>query len=159
MAPRQPHPGSTGADCWQPLRFAGEGAEVTDRSTGLVWQRCSHGLRWRDGAGCVGDIEAVRHAAATGLAAAAGPSWRLPTADELATLVRRDCGAPAIDGAVFPDVPDDPVGEGIAYWTATPAGLNDMVVTIDFSTGTADMHSRGLSYFVRLVRAPAEDRP
>lgn len=143
------------AACHDPQRFALDGDEATDRTTGLVWKRCSAGLEWLgEKDGCVGEIVGATPDRADEIARKAGAGWRVPNADELLSLVARDCGEPAIDARIFPGVPLDPGGEGSLYWTTTESGMLDMLVTVDFRDGTYDMHSRGLSYFVRLVRSP-----
>lgn len=142
-----------GASCHDPARFVLNDDEAMDTRTHLVWKRCSEGLVWLDRDGCRGEIQPQPLAAAFEQAKKAGEGWRLPTADELLTLVARDCGEPAIDATTFPDVPLDPGGEGSLYWTSTPAGMMDMTVTVDFRDGAYDMHSRGLHYFVRQVRS------
>jgi len=140
--------------CHDPARFALDEDEATDRRTGLVWKRCSLGLEWLgEKDGCSGEMIVANPQRAADLAGKAGAGWRVPNADELLALVVRDCGEPAIDRTVFPDVPLDPGGEGSLYWTTTPAGMLDMLVTIDFRDGTYDMHSRGLNYYVRLVKS------
>ena len=146
------------APCHDPARFVLNDDEATDTRTQLVWKRCSEGLVWLDRDGCRGEIRQSPLETAIEQARKAGDGWRLPTADELLTLVARDCGEPAIDAEVFPDVPLDPGGEGSLYWTSTPAGMMDMTVTVDFRDGTYDMHSRGLHYFIRLVRSASLPR-
>jgi hypothetical protein len=141
------------ADCPSPSRFALNGAEATDVRENLVWRRCSVGLDWREPDGCVGQIRALSLEGARRAAKSAGEEWRLPSADELLTLVDRACGTPAIDARVFPDVPIDPGGENSLYWTSTAAGMLGMNVTVDFREGFYDAHSPGLYYFVRLVKA------
>ncbi len=142
------------APCHDAARFALDEDEATDRTTGLVWKRCSAGLEWLGAKdGCGGEIAVVNPERADDIARKAGAGWRLPTADELLSLVARACGEPAIDRQIFPDVPLDPGGEGSLYWTTTPAGMLDMMVTVDFRDGTYDMHSRGLNYYVRLVKS------
>ena len=141
------------AKCSQPDRFAPNDDEIADRQSGLVWKRCSVGLEWLDVDGCRGEISGLTLPEAEAAAQRAGAGWRLPTADELLALVMRDCGEPAIDETAFPDIPLDVGGEASLYWTSTPAGMLDMSVTVDFRYGFYDMHSRGLKYFVRLVRS------
>ena len=140
------------ARCIDPDRFQLADDEATDRKTGLVWKRCSVGLEWLDRDGCRGAIRGLTLAEARDLSRT-NAGWRLPSADELLTLVARDCGEPAIEAATFPDVPLDPGGERSIYWTATDAGMLNMTVTVDFRDGDYDMHSPGLRYFVRLVRS------
>ena len=43
----------------------------------------------------------------------------------LVTLLTADCGGLAIDREIFADVPMNASGEGSAYWTSTPAGLDE----------------------------------
>lgn len=143
------------AACHDPQSFTLDEDEATDRRTGLIWKRCSAGLEWLgEKDGCAGEILGATPTRAEEIARKAGPGWRVPNADELLSLVARDCGEPAIDKRVFPDVPLDAGGEGSLYWTTTEAGMLDMLVTVDFRDGTYDMHSRGLNYFVRLVKSP-----
>jgi len=132
--------------------FVVAGAEFTDTTTGLVWRRCGHGASWSADGRCIGVVEPVSYAEAIAVARAAGPPWRLPTADELVALLDDACRDPAADPAVMPDVLLDSSGEPSFYWTTTEAGFEDMMVTIDFRHGFADMHSKGMTYFVRLVR-------
>jgi hypothetical protein len=142
------------AACADAPHFLVQADEAIDTRTGLVWKRCSSGLAWRGDEGCVGTIGGLSLQGARDLAAQTGHGWRLPDADELLSLVARDCGEPAIDAKVFPDVPLDAGGEGSLYWSSTDAGMLDMTVTVDFRDGSYDMHSRGLQYLVRLVRSP-----
>lgn len=132
--------------------FVVAGAEFTDTTTGLVWRRCGHGASWSADGRCTGAVEPMSYAEAVAVARAAGPPWRLPTADELAALLDDACRDPAADPAVMPDVLLDASGEPSFYWTTMEAGFEDMMVTIDFRHGFADMHSKGMAYFVRLVR-------
>ncbi len=144
------------AACSDPKRFELDDETARDTKTGLVWKRCSEGLVWLDRDGCRVEIAQLKLDAARDIARKAGDDWRLPSADELLGLVMRGCGEPAIETAIFPDVPLDPGGEGSLYWTATPAGMLGMTVTVDFRDGTYDMHSPGLGYYMRLVRGPAQ---
>lgn len=142
-------------------RFTLAGASAIDRSTGLEWARCSLGFVWTDGA-CAGEATPLDFAAAQEAAARAGGGWRLPQAEELLKLADRTCGRPALDREAFPDVSINPTGEGTLYWSATPAGILEMIGTVDFEDGSYDIHSRGLAYHVRLVRAartPSEVSP
>lgn len=74
-------------ELWQPVRylvnaFTGQSAEsVLDSATGLIWQRKDHGIRVdRDGADKI--ISALNAARFCGLS-----TWRLPTVNELLTLI------------------------------------------------------------------------
>lgn len=135
-------------------RFQIKGADVHDRTTGLVWQRCSLGTQWSAAGGCTGERTAYFFPDAEQAARAAGAPWRMPTADELGSLVDRDCGLPAIDVTVFPDVPAATDEGANVYWTATRGGLEKMMYAIDFSEGYGDIRSPGFGMYVRLVRTP-----
>ena len=135
-------------------RFELKGAEVVDRLSGLVWQRCSLGLTWTKDGGCTGDRTFVTHPDATAAAEQAGNGWRLPTADELAELVDQECGRPAIDTKIFPDVTASTDEGAEEYWTSTPGGIEDMVYFIEFSDGYSDIRSPGFERHARFVRTP-----
>lgn len=129
-------------------RFELKAGEATDRTTGLVWRRCSLGSEWVNGK-CEGARADVDHEEA---AAAAKSPWRLPTARELSALIDTDCGRPAIDQTVFPDVTAS-ADEGIEeFWTSTRGGINEMMVVVDLADGYGDIRSPGFKRSARLVR-------
>lgn len=78
-------------------RYEINGAQVIDKETKLTWQRCSFGQKWQDGAGCVGTPEQLTWAQAKKMSGA----WRLPTKDELGTLISNACLKSA-NAEVFP---------------------------------------------------------
>lgn len=129
-------------------RFELKAGEATDRTTGLVWSRCSLGATWTSGK-CDGERADVDHEEAT---AAAKPPWRLPTARELSSLIDPDCGRPAIDQTVFPDVTGSNEEGAEEFWTSTPGGINEMMVVIDLADGYGDIRSPGFKRSARLVR-------
>jgi hypothetical protein len=90
---------------------------VYDMKTDLTWQRCSVGQHWIDGMGCDGDARVFTFDEAQKLADA---SWRLPTKDELMSLVdqnRKDKNLnPAVDVIAFPDMDM----KAPSYWSSTP---------------------------------------
>ena len=75
--------------------------------------------------------------------------WRLPTCDELLTLVDRTRVSPAIDVAFFPACKSD------WYWSSTPyAGLpGDYAWYVYFSSGGAFWNVQDADGCVRAVRA------
>lgn len=127
-------------------RFVANGAEVTDKTTGLVWARCSVGQTW-DGGACTGTPTYLAHEAALAYAMAQS-GWRLPNVKELLYLVDRGCSAPAIDSTVFPATPN------ASYWSSSPvAGASDSAWAVVFSSGNLSNGSRSHNNFrVRLVR-------
>jgi len=93
---------------------------VTDTRTRLTWMRCAQGMSWQGG-GCGGVAAQYEWTEATqavrrlnGNGGYAGHSdWRLPTREELASLVENRCIDPAINSEIFPATP--PSG----FWSAT----------------------------------------
>ena len=79
-----------------------DGKTVTDSVTGLVWSQntVASDVTFEDA------VKAVK---------ALGEGWRLPTVDELQTIVDRTKYSPAIDTEAFPDT------ESNWYWTSTPS--------------------------------------
>ncbi|MDR7119721.1 DUF1566 domain-containing protein [Rheinheimera soli] len=78
-----------------------DGKTVTDTLTGLVWSQntVASDVTFEDAVKAVAEL---------------GEGWRLPTVDELQTIVDRTKYDPAIDTDAFPDTESD------WYWTSTP---------------------------------------
>ena len=85
--------------------------EVYDKKTRLTWERCSLGQRWENGVGCVGFVTVMPFDRAQ-MERYGG--WRMPTRDELLSLVSPNCKSPAINDEVFPDVDM----HKLVYWTS-----------------------------------------
>jgi len=128
---------------------------VQDKTTGLVWKRCSEG---QSGAVCENGAavtynwrDALSLAAASDFAGAKG--WRLPTITELATLLEYQCTMPAINLQVFPSTP------ATNFWSATPyAGYVNGAWTLNFNDGVHDNSSKNYRLYVRLVRGSGAQR-
>ncbi|MEY6433347.1 DUF1566 domain-containing protein [Thioalkalicoccus limnaeus] len=124
---------------------------VEDTTTGLQWKRCSEGQDWSGGT-CTGAAlrlnwhQALAHA--EGSSFAGHRDWRLPTREELASIVEPACVEPAIDLAVFPGTPS------YAYWSATPFEyFVRLAWGVYFNSGRTGYSPRDFGYFhVRLVR-------
>ncbi len=130
-------------------RFTDNGdGTVTDKSTGLQWQRCSQGQAWSSGT-CAGTATAHAWQAALQLAEAvsyAGQSdWRLPNIKELASIVEQACYSPAIDLAVFPGTPSS------YFWSSSYYMAND-ALDVYFSYGSDGNDRKYRGKQVRLVR-------
>lgn len=97
-------------------RYAIQGDTIYDKKTDLTWMRCSVGQKWVEGNGCVGVVKTYTFDAALRFQ---NGSWRVPTKEELATLIDRTRKAqqqkPAIDEGAFPDMDL----EQLWYWTRT----------------------------------------
>jgi len=80
-----------------------DGNEVTDNTTHLAWRRCAEGLKW-NGRTCDGKLmKFFYHEAKTRASASGG--WRLPTREELESIVVKGKKKPMIDTAAFPNTP------------------------------------------------------
>jgi hypothetical protein len=124
-------------------RYQIQGGEVYDTNTNLTWQRCSFGQRWKQGLGCVGVIRQIGWQEAMNQATG---GWRLPTINELKTLIAPACTNPAINEEAFPDMELDKLW----YWTSTDTGTS--VWYVAFGTGTVHNADRTDLNAVRLVR-------
>jgi Protein of unknown function (DUF1566) len=108
--------------------------------------RCSYGQTWRKGGGCGGQVQPVDWDAAMALRVPDDAAWRLPTKEELDSIVESDCKKPAIDEEVFPGT------ALMAYWTSTPSGPS-YAWHVNFRWGiSAWQYLRSNQYAVRFVR-------
>lgn len=140
---------------------------VTDRRTGLRWQRCPVGYTLDD-AGTALDYADDSCAAAgtatvdwqgalqaaetvnTGGGFAGFTDWRLPNIKELVSTVEYSCASPAVNAAVFPDTPS-----AARFWSSTIYIYNDTAAVLDVAEGqnsTAHKEGAGSASYVRLVR-------
>lgn len=124
-------------------RFLVKAGEVYDKKTGLTWQRCSVGQRWKAGLGCVGVILQMTWKEAQLRETAL---WRLPTRDELASLIATNCSNPAINETVFPDMELPKLW----YWTSTESGGS--VLYVAFGGGSVRESGPSDLDAVRLVK-------
>lgn len=114
--------------------ISAEGTEVLDHQTGLVW---------KDSFG-----ESLTHSQAQAYAErevkASGLPWRLPTVEELLSLVDRSKFEPASD---FPKMPSK------SFWSSSRyVGNADGAWVVYFGSGFVSGYSRDYYYAVRLVR-------
>ena len=105
------------------LSFVSSESGVTvDSETGANWYVCNAGQRFYKGR-CTGTPVRASLADAQGFAkdfsSATGSSWRLPTSDEMRSLVEDKCANPVISPHVFPGI------EVANYWTSSPSRWGD----------------------------------
>jgi hypothetical protein len=122
---------------------------VTHTPTGLTWQRCAQGQTWGAN-GCAGTVSGVTWSAATQLSSsfAGKTDWRLPTQDELLSLVDYALVGPAINSTVFPATPR-------AYFWSSLSNVfaSSYAWVVNFGDGSAfGSAAKAGSYGVRLVR-------
>lgn len=137
---------------------------TTDNATGLVWKTCSQGL---SGATCASgtavlptwanaELDATNgckslNTANSGSGYAGRTNWRLPTVQELSTLV--DAGkttAPKIDAAF-------PATQSANYWSSTTSATgtgNALYVTFNGNVANVNTATKGTSSYVRCVSGP-----
>lgn len=135
-------------------QFYPRGPIVQDLQMGIEWMRCSVGQTWNDQTErCDGEVARINHEEADQAAALAtdafGSGWRLPTRDELESILCAQCPPPMIRTDLFPDTSAEP------YWTSDRNFLAPRNVwSISFMTG--DSYGRFFpqqALAVRLVRA------
>ena len=108
---------------------------VIDLKYGVEWLRCSVGQVW-NGEDCIGDIIKLNHdEIAIAIEQAneqLGPTWRLPSKEELEGLVCESCERPKISAKYFPNTSAEP------YWTGDSATLAPRHTwSVNFFTGHA----------------------
>jgi hypothetical protein len=137
---------SHGADRFTVL---GDGAEVRDSTTKLVWRRCAEGL---SGPSCTGKLTRFKFAAAKAdaerVAKSDGKAWRIPTKDELVSLLDKTVKKkPLINAQAFPKTPSE------LFW-ATRAGTDDDLNAwlVSFATGKVSGNTGQKAFPLRLVR-------
>ncbi len=134
--------------------ISSDGQEVTDASTKLVWRRCAEGLRW-DGKACGGKLMTFKYSqakdAAADAAKADSKAWRIPTKDELVTLVDKTAKKkPRIDVKAFPQTPSQP------FWAMRPGSDDDLNAwLVNFANGKVHGNTGQRKFPLRLVRPSA----
>ncbi|WP_119309381.1 DUF1566 domain-containing protein [Cohaesibacter haloalkalitolerans] len=129
-----------------------QGDLALSREQGLIWKRCAIGMRWSDAEKtCVGEPQGFSLEEAVDYARNEGNGWRVPTGQELETLLIDTCDGPNIDMVAFPNLAASDFGEGAKFWTSTEA-IPGMRYFFDFTHGYVDMHSSGFRLSVLLVK-------
>jgi hypothetical protein len=124
---------------------------IKDRANRLEWLRCSVGQIW-NGYTCIGNprmlsLDEARQAEALA-SKELGGQWRLPTLDELQTLVCMKCPLPKIDPRLYPSTPAAP------FWTSSKNRWSiGRYWTVNFYTGhTFGRNAPDMARYVRLVK-------
>jgi hypothetical protein len=125
-----------------------DGAVVLDRQTGLYWARCAVGQKLMDNH-CAGLANRYTWDQANALESdlAGNGDWRLPTVEELQTLVQYQIFNPAIDPKAFPNTPP------AAFWSSSEAAYDAFYAwTVHFANGFSNWRHKRQRFEVRLVR-------
>ena len=112
-----------------PNQYTGSAGEVTDNYTGLVWQQADSAAA--AGATVIPWSGAAGYCASLGLN---GHTWRVPTINELATLVDEAHVAPAINKTVFPNTKYGSYSNNW-YWANATYGTSAYGWAINFDDG------------------------
>jgi hypothetical protein len=159
---------STSSDNWQMIaHYQIKDGLVKDTKTGLMWMRCSLGQYWQ-GSDCLGNAANYTWDQAMNspkqVDYAGYNDWRVPTREELKTLVYCSSGktqsvsdeglsacageyaSPTIVKAVFPETP-------AWFWSSSPyANSSSYAWYVFFGYGYDDWSYKYNDYQVRLVR-------
>jgi len=137
-----------------PFTSNGDGT-VTDQKSKLIWQRCSMG--YNSDAVCSDDGTAANNTVNWGDALAycntlslSGRSWRLPSINELKSIVDETRSNPTIDTVAFPATPPE------SYWSSTThAASTGAAWLVWFGHAYVGAMNKTLDiYYVRCVSAP-----
>ncbi|MGY6587883.1 MAG: Lcl C-terminal domain-containing protein [Wenzhouxiangella sp.] len=130
-------------------------ATVVQQRSGLQWSKCALGQR-SNNQFCEGRATAMSWQEATAAVAelnangglAGHTDWRLPTRQELETIVERCREAPAINEDIFPNTP------WAGFWTSTLDDVEEenQAWFVGFYRGLSYPFAKSASYRVRVVR-------
>ena len=128
---------------------------VTHNTTGLMWKVCSEGQTWNAGdSSCSGSASThtwqqalqIPQTLNVGGGYAGHSDWRLPNLKELKSIVELQCSYPAINAAVFSNIP-------AFYWSSSPSAYGgNHAWGVDFASGYGRYDYRNYYNYVRLVR-------
>ena len=128
-------------------RYEVKQSTAYDKQRRLTWQRCSVGQTW-DGKSCLGPVDSVTWDDAWDAAYHAGAGWRVPTKQELLTLISLGCHDPALNDQAFPGMDPD----SLLYWSGSQDSNGVWIVNFA-SGGLRQYRGQIQQYAVRLVRS------
>ena len=134
---------------------------VIDTQTGLVWKQCREGQSGPDCSGTASTRTWTQALTDANNSLFAGhDDWRLPSVNELQSLLETGCASPAINLTIFPD----PVSTTDALWSSTTYAADPLNIpgllgrsaggawSVGFDVGDINPDLKSASYAVRLVR-------
>ncbi|MFC1669324.1 DUF1566 domain-containing protein [Spirochaetota bacterium] len=131
-----------------------------DNVTKLVWKTCTEGMEY-NGANCTGTAETMTwhdatdtccalNSANSGSGYAGRTDWRLPSINELITIVDYGKSEPAIDETYFPNTQGAGLGE-TPYWASSEFRNKKSSYVLYFNNGTVLYWNKSDSVYVRCV--------
>lgn len=112
------------------FEILGDGSEVKDKKTNLIWQRCSIGQKWdKSTQKCTGSPKKLNWKTALKEANKLGNGYRLPNIKELQSIIEYQCSAPAINKNIFVGYDSD-VSDW--YFSSTPDVRDNNVFSVYF---------------------------
>lgn len=132
-----------------------DGSVVRHERTTLEWQRCALGQTWNGKSNlCEGRPKASSWDKAAKLAAALEGDWRLPTTEELLSIVEKCHVSPSINPQVFPNTPAS------LFWTSSSdTGGLDRAWSVSFFAGSHYRPGKIQTGRIRLVRGTMKATP
>jgi len=126
---------------------------VVDQKNNLMWQQCPAGLSGTScatgSAGTYTWADALTYCNALTLAGKSAGSWRLPSVNELKSIVDETKSYPAVDSGLFPSTFVN------YYWSAsTYVGGAEVVWLVSFGDGSVLTYPKTYNYSVRCVSGP-----
>ena len=121
---------------------------VFDTKTGLTWNICPEQFKYSNGhcGGNIGNGEFTWDQAAKQFSNLPD-GWRLPSIQELQSIVEKRCSDPSINGHVFPDTP------AVWFWSSSAfAGDADYAYAVYFGRGLVGTELKINTFYIRLVR-------
>lgn len=119
-------------------QISDEGFFVKDIKSGLIWRRYVETGKFKY-------EKALAQAEKEGFITER--SWRVPTIEELKTLIEEKHHNPAINAIVFPNTPGEP------FWSSSPHPNNtESAWNVNFYDGHVNYDSRTNAFALRLVR-------
>ena len=115
---------------------------VLHKRTNLTWKRCAEGQSWMVST-CTGTARTYTWTDAKALSTG---GWRLPTRNELQTIIEWARTAPAVNATIFPNIPTT------AFWSSSAyLGNSNWAWYVNFGSGNDHAYYKTNLLNVRLV--------
>ena len=134
------------------FKVSSDGASVTDTKSHKTWLRCVVGMSW-DGSSCTGQSHTYTWSDSLDVIKEVNDKkvggrgdWRLPTVEELNSIVEKQCFKPAINLELFPYSPDS------GFWTdSSVEGVQPRVWIVHFLHGQQYIANKKQDWRIRLI--------